>query len=418
MEQYYMQESVQPQDSNGHKDLEQAFSTFNSLSVQLAESYRELENRVAELNSELHETQTDYIKELKAKEKIANRLESLLRALPGGVVVLDGHGHIQDYNRAALDLLGEPLDQQAWYEIIQRAFSPQYDDGHEVSLVDGRRVTISTCPLESEPGQILLLTEVTEMRTLQDRLNQHQRLAAMGEMAASLAHQVRTPLSSALLYASLLKREKLGTEERLTISEKIVTKLGQLDLLVNDMLLYSKNGTVAEEDFSVESLCKDLQQYSENQIIDSNTKFTICSELSGTFLFGNQKMLVSALNNLITNAIQAMGSDGEISVNTALQAGKLLIAIKDNGPGMSNKVQHQIFKPFYTTRTDGTGLGLAVVTAIANAHGGSIRVSSQLGEGSTFIMELPVKEQRKKIVRKSSVNKEYRTTEKRYITVS
>ncbi len=412
-----MPEPVPQQDVKGHKNLEQAFSTFNSLSVQLAESYRELEHRVAELNSELHDTQTDYVKELKAKETIANRLESLLSVLPGGVVVLDGHGFIQDFNRAALDLLGKPLDHKPWYEIIQRAFSPRHDDGHEVSLVDGRRVTISTCPLESEPGQILLLTEVTEMRSLQDRLNQHQRLAAMGEMAASLAHQVRTPLSSALLYASTLKREKLSISERKNCSEKIVAKLGQLDSLVNDMLMYSKSGTVSEEDISVDSLCNDLQRYADSQLVASQTSLTIRNDLHNTYLFGNRKMLVSALNNLITNAIQAMGVGGEIIIETTKQAGMLFIAIIDNGPGMSQKVKNQIFKPFYTTKTDGTGLGLAVVTAIANAHGGNINVQSKLGQGSCFIVELPIKAQRNQESTAANVSKEYRSTENRFISV-
>jgi len=413
-----MSESVQQKPSDGHKGLEQAFSTFNSLSVQLAESYHELENRVSELNNKLNETQSEYIKELKAKERIANRLESLLSVLPGGVVVLDGHGHIQDYNRAAIDLLSEPLDNKPWYEIIQRAFSPRYDDGHEVSLVDGRRVTISTCPLESEPGQILLLTEVTEMRTLQDRLNQHQRLAAMGEMAASLAHQVRTPLSSALLYASSLKREKLSIEDRKTISEKIVNKLGQLDLLVNDMLLYSRNGTVTEEDFSIVSLCDDLQRSVETQLQSNNIKFTISNSLSDVFIFGNRKMLISALNNLITNAVQAIENGGEITVQTKIEVtGKLQIIIIDNGPGMSKRVQNQIFKPFYTTRSDGTGLGLAVVTAIANAHGGNIFVESRPGDGSKFIVELPIRDKRSLRSSKCDVNKDYRTTENNFISI-
>ncbi len=413
-----MPEAVQQHDTNGHKDLEQAFSTFNSLSVQLAESYRDLEHRVAQLNDELNETQSDYIKELKAKEQIANRLESLLKVLPGGVVVLDGHGLVQDFNRAAVELLGEPLAAKPWYEIIQRAFLPRYDDGHEVSLTDGRRVTISTCPLESEPGQILLLTEVTEMRTLQDRLNQHQRLAAMGEMAASLAHQVRTPLSSALLYASSLKREKLSDVDRKNISEKIVSKLGQLDLLVNDMLLYSKSGAVTEEDFSVSVLCDDIHQSAETMIQSSKTIFKINNKLNDIYLFGNRKMLVSALNNLITNAIQAMGTGGNITVETSIeQTGKLLLAIIDNGPGMTKKVQNKIFQPFYTTRSNGTGLGLAVVTAIANAHSGNIWVESSPGEGSRFVVELPIRGKRIGPVNKGDVNKEYRTTENNFISI-
>jgi len=100
----------------------------------------------------------------------------------------------QECNPAAVDLLGEPLRHRAWSEIIARAFAPRSDDGHEISLADGRRVNLSTCPLGDEPGQIILITDVTEMRRLQDRLHHQQRLAAMGETAASLAHQIRTPL--------------------------------------------------------------------------------------------------------------------------------------------------------------------------------------------------------------------------------
>ncbi|MFV1983946.1 MAG: ATP-binding protein, partial [Thiohalomonadales bacterium] len=136
------------------------------------------------------------------------------------------------------------------------------------------------------------------------------------------------------------------------------------------------------------------------------------------YLFGNRKMLVSALNNLITNAIQAMGTGGEIIVETKVkQEGKLLIAIIDNGPGMSKKVQNKIFKPFYTTRLNGTGLGLAVVTAIANAHGGNILVESCPGEGSRFIMELPIRGKRTGPIKNGDINREYRTTENNYISV-
>ena len=201
--------------------LQEAFTTFNQLSEQLVGSYHDLQGRVEQLNAELSTAKDERIKELSEKERLASRLSALLTALPGGVIVLDSSGVIQEYNPAAANLLGEPLENLAWSDVIRRAFSPRSDDGHEVSLTDGRRVSISTCPLESEPGQILLLTDVTEMRRLQDRLSQHQRLAAMGEMAASLAHQIRTPLSSALLYASNLKRPHLNDEQRDRFATKI-----------------------------------------------------------------------------------------------------------------------------------------------------------------------------------------------------
>ena len=194
--------------------LQNAFRDFNQLSNQLASSYQALEQRVVHLNDELHRTQDARIRELTEKERLANRLSTLLQALPGGVVALDGNGIVQEHNQAAIDLLGEPLAGISWAQVIERAFAPRSDDGHDVSLADGRRVNISTCPMINEPGQILLLTDVTEMRALQDRLNQQQRLVAMGEMAASLAHQIRTPLASAMLYGSQLKSHKLEENKR------------------------------------------------------------------------------------------------------------------------------------------------------------------------------------------------------------
>ena len=146
------------------QELQDAFGAFNQLSAQLSESYQQLEVRVAGLTSALETEQDERIKELTEKERVASRLASLLHALPGGVVVIDGVGNVQEHNPAAELLLGQPLLGLPWSEIINRAFCPRSDDGHDISLVDGRKVNISTCPLGTEPGQILLITEVTEIR--------------------------------------------------------------------------------------------------------------------------------------------------------------------------------------------------------------------------------------------------------------
>src|SRR5690606_13169564 len=124
-----------------------------------------------------------------------------LDILPGGVVVLDGRGRVIEANPLALELLGEPLLGVFWREVIQRSFAPRADDGHEISLQDGRRLSLATRSLAGEPGQLILLTDLTETRRLQDELARHARLSALGRMVASLAHQIRTPLSTALLYA-------------------------------------------------------------------------------------------------------------------------------------------------------------------------------------------------------------------------
>lgn len=196
------------------EDLQNAFEVFNDMSQQLANSYQELEGRVASLNQELVTAQNERLQELTEKVRVADRLQSLLKALPAGVVVLDAEGVVVESNPAAQSLLGEPLDGMTWIDVIKRAFSPKVDDGHDISLRDGRRVSISTEALGNEPGQILLLQDVTETRKLQEGLNRHKRLSDMGEMAASLAHQIRTPLSSALLYCSHIEQPQIDTDKR------------------------------------------------------------------------------------------------------------------------------------------------------------------------------------------------------------
>ncbi len=371
------------------RELQDAFGAFNQLSAQLTESYQQLEVRVAGLTRALEAEQDERIKELTEKERVASRLSSLLNALPGGVVVIDAEGRVQEHNPAALALLGEPLMGRPWSEIIARVFAPRSDDGHDISLVDGRKVNISTCPLGSEPGQILLITDVTEVRVLQDRLGQQQRLAAMGKMAASLAHQIRTPLSSALLYISSLKRPGLKEEERLRLAEKMASRLRHLEQLIEDMLLYSHQGKSSEELLSSQALLDELYQSVEAQLQAANIQFHSNNKAQNVYLRANRQMLLSALTNLVMNAIQALQDQGCIEAEVSLLNKDICITIRDNGPGISKEIQQQVFDPFYTTRTQGTGLGLAVVQAVARAHGGRIELVSEQGRGSEFRVILP-----------------------------
>lgn len=382
------------------QELQDAFGAFNNLSAQLTESYKQLEVRVAGLTTALETEQDERIKELTEKERVASRLASLLHALPGGVVVIDSEGKVQEHNPAAELLLGQPLLGLPWSSLIQRAFLPRSDDGHDISLVDGRKVNISTCPLGSEPGQILLITDVTEIRYLQDRMGQQQRLAAMGKMAASLAHQIRTPLSSALLYVAKLKRQILSDVERFDLTEKMTSRLRHLEQLIEDMLMYSREGKVGEEFFTSQTLIDELHQGLEAQLEITNTRFIEKNTNKDLIIYGNRQMLLSALSNLAMNAMQAMkessrvdNAHATIEVSIDKDESHIFISLKDNGPGISAELEQQIFDPFYTTRTQGTGLGLSVVKAVAKAHGGDVEYESIKNNGCTFKIILPLENQ-------------------------
>ena len=167
------------------EQLSEAFAEFEDASRALGLFYRDLERQVARLSEELAQARAAEAREYSEKERVARRLQSLLDALPGGVVVLDQHGRVQSCNPVAGELLGPVVCGEGWSDVVERAFAPRWDDGHDVSLADGRRVNIATQALDGEPGQILLISDVTETRRLHEQLEHHKRLSAKTEMAAA-----------------------------------------------------------------------------------------------------------------------------------------------------------------------------------------------------------------------------------------
>lgn len=375
-----------------NKDLEKAFVAFNQASEQLVSSYQVLETRVAELTDELAETRSKRDVELQQKERLADRLQTLLTALPAGVVVLDGNGVVQECNPAAIDLLGEPLVGEIWVDIIDRSFAPHADDGQEVSLKDGRLVSISASSLDSEPGMILLLKDVTEHRRLQGKLDLNKRLSAMGEMVASLAHQIRTPLSSALLYSSHLSQRDVNSHDRQRFAGKVLSRLRHMEKMVNDMLLFVRGEQMTCEDILIDDLLEEVEQILESQLSENDSEINLVNKASGTVLNGNRQALLGALLNLANNAMEVGGKGTRLLLETSFVSnGVMEIKLTDNGPGLSAQEQERVFEPFFTKRVGGTGLGLAVVQAVAHAHQGHAWVTSEKGVGATFGLSLPVR---------------------------
>lgn len=380
------------QTTGRNRELEDAFNVFNRMSLQLESSYRDLEQQVAGLTAELAAARSERLRQLAEKERLANRLSRLLETLPGGVIVLDAQGIVQECNPAALTLLGEPLLGQLWRDVMQRACAAEYGaDDNELKLANGRQITLSARALGTEPGQILLLTDVTEHRALQNLVNRQQRLSAMGEMAASLAHQIRTPLATALLYVSHLNRPQQTEADRVRVTDKIRTRLRHLEGMVNDMLVFARGGgSGAVEKVGIDSVLEELRQTLEPQLQALQAELHIDNTVPGAVVNGSRAALVGALLNLANNALQACGNAARLTINVrSPQPGRLSVSVSDNGPGIDAAGIERIFEPFYTTRPDGTGLGLAVVRAVAEAHHGSVWVESPPGQGASFGLRLP-----------------------------
>ncbi|MFJ7145845.1 sensor histidine kinase [Pseudomonas protegens] len=368
--------------------LEQAFALFNQMSSQLTDSYSMLEARVTELKGELAVVSAQRMQELAEKERLANRLQNLLDLLPGGVIVIDGHGIVSEANPAACDLLGLPLEGQLWRNIIARSFAPREDDGHEISLRDGRRLSIATRSLDAEPGQLVLLNDLTETRHLQDQLARHERLSSLGKMVASLAHQIRTPLSAALLYASHLTEQELPVATHQRFAGRLKERLHELEHQVRDMLVFARGELPLTDRLTPKSLLQSLQAAALTHVQDVAVRWQ-CDSHQGELLC-NRDTLVGALLNLIENAVQASAGAARLKVHLYSRGDTLRLCISDSGSGIDAAVLERLGEPFFTTKANGTGLGLTVVKAVARAHQGELSLRSRPGRGTCALVTLPL----------------------------
>ncbi|MDX1398560.1 MAG: ATP-binding protein [Oceanospirillum sp.] len=370
------------------EELQAAFLEFSALSEQLTSSYDQLQTKIASLTAELEEAKRQRTEELTKKQQVAEKLEHLLFLLPVGVVVIDGSGKVASANPTAKELLSGDLVGDGWVDVIERCFSPRQDDGYEISLKDGRLVSISTRSLEKEPGQMIVINDMTETRRLQEQVSRGERLTEMGRMVASLAHQIRTPLSAAMLYAGHLQSSDLPEEKRAKFSGKLLGRLQNLEQQIGDMLQFARGGSTVAEPFTTEAFADVFQSEAESISMASGIAIAVSSSGSGTVL-GHLDSLSGAVLNLVNNAVQA-GAD-RIDVSFDVSDDRLLtILVADNGPGIPQEQLDKILEPFFTTKSQGTGLGLSIVQSVVGAHKGELSVDSQLGMGCRFVISLPV----------------------------
>ena len=375
---------------NRRSELQAAFLAFGSVSEQLSSAFDSLRAQVAQLRGELGEAQA-------GKEHLAARLSALIKGLPGGVLVLDSRGEILECNPVARELLGEPLLAQSFAAVLARAATGAGAGllGEHTELRSGRFVNISRRQLQS--GEVVLLTDVTESHLMQVLLTRQQRLLTLGELAAGLAHQIRTPLATALLYASQMALPGRNPEDLARCAEKTAGSLKQLDKLVNDMLAFAHGGA-AREVVSVSALLEQVAQWLR-PALRRGVRLTIRTQAPDLTVRANAPSLVSAVLNLATNALQAATADLDLELLARrAEGGRAQIVVSDNGPGVPAHIRQRIFEPFFTTRARGNGIGLAIVKSVVEAHQGSVSLAESAGSadgapaGATFIIDLPAEE--------------------------
>ena len=373
------------------EELQRAFAVFNQVSHELTQAYMALQARVESLTSELAVANGELRRQYQEKEALSERLSLLLNALPAGVVALDSAARVGEANPAARQMFGDAVLGGEWSRVQAELIATEAPDEW---LLGARRVSIAESPLDSAGGRLLLVHDITAAHALKANAERNQRLAAMGEMAASLAHQLRTPLATALLYSANLAQPDLSETARTRFAGKAAEQLRRLERLIQDVLLFTRGESLGRDRIELRSLLDEAAQTIAPLCAERGVRFVPTLEVGDFIMTGSRKALAGALINLLDNALQACEvsppGDGQVTLAAQVDQGLVSVSVRDSGVGMSAETQARIFEPFFTTRGQGTGLGLAIALGVARAHGGRISVQSRPGAGSEFILALPV----------------------------
>ena len=369
---------LQPHDP---EQLRAALCAFSEVSSELTRSYGLLQRQVQRLEKELRANRLQIEQERQAKQRLEQRWAQLAEVLPVGIVVTNAEQHIEEHNTAATTLFNRPLKRAYWPDLLRDA-ADSAPDGPTIILENNRHVRLTQRSLE-HGGQLIAATDVTELTQLQQQVAHQQRLAELGEATSRLAHQIRTPLATAMLDASALLREPVPEVTRVRCA-RIVDRLQALERSLAHTLTYARRHVGEKELITVECLLSAVA--ADTTPLCTATLSWPATPPVGT-INGNLTALKGALSNLVVNANDAGAS--EIRIEAQLRDGSLIISCHDNGGGIDAQIHEHIFDPFYTTKTTGTGLGLPIAAATFTAHGGTLQLGETQPGATTFTARLP-----------------------------
>ena len=236
----------------------------------------------------------------------------------------------------------------------------------------------------------------TELHEKNKELQRRERLAALGEMAAGVAHEIRNPLGGIGLYASMLERDLADMPPQFEIIRKLSSGVANLECIVSDILAFAVDGEPNRCPVRLGGILDEVVAQVEAASQARKIVLTVDDALASQELYCDSTQIRRALINLLMNAFEAAGASGRVRVRSDSSPGidsehrpACRIAVEDNGPGLSPASENRIFDPFYTTKANGTGLGLAIVHRIAQAHGGSVAARNRTGGGAVFVLSIP-----------------------------
>lgn len=403
----------------------ESFEAFNKIINDLQRQYLSLEKEYREQGRELGEINYQLRRTIADNRAVTSFLNSILISLTSGVIAVDQGGIITHFNPAAERITGITIDRALGHkydEVITAKnggnfsaldtvlSSAEFDSEEKVIINNcGEEipVSVSTSLLSHECGEsygaVEIFFDLTKTKKLEDEVTRVKTLAALGEMAATVAHEVRNPLGGIGGFAALLKRELEGDEAKTQLVDKIITGVNILNQTVTALLDYTRRDQLSLHEVSLARLIEESVEYecTDRGDYQSAVQVEVKVEDRDLRLKCDPHLMRQVLLNLLRNGREAMPLGGRITVRaTRLTEDKALpissptvaIEVQDTGEGIPEDIRDKIFRPFFSTKhkNNGSGLGLASVWKTVQAHGGNVSVSSEVGKGSTFRIVLPV----------------------------
>lgn len=352
-------------------------------------------------------------------------LETIFHAIQEGIVVLDGNSLILYANRAAEKMFGFKAESAAGNPIARYLRDIDWDlvldlDGDEWTRLVSREIEITypehrfidfyVVPLAvarpGEQGAVVILRDITRDRMNEAKTIESERLNALTLLAAGVAHEIGNPLNSLTIHLQLLERElghlaeqdKAGLKELVDVSRREVERLDQI---ISQFLRAIRPTQPGFERISIKAIIDDTIEFLKHEVKDRDVLVEVEApdDLPPGYVDKNQ--IRQAFFNIIRNAIQAMANGGLLKITLGSNDRFVIVSFKDTGPGIPADDLSSIFEPYYTTKTEGSGLGLMIVQRIVRDHGGELEVHSEPKSGTTFTLFLPRDERRIRLLHAS-----------------
>jgi len=412
--------------------LNQALYHFNLSTFRLQDSYNQLRQRISRLDLELEKKNEQLKANLKEKERIKDYLYNILESLNNGVIVVDREGKVSTFNKASELISGidrKDVEGKLFSEVVDPLLSQDFksvfplgefqssEGEFKLNRKDGREVRVKfyITPLRGKEleGSVIILQDISQLKRLEEQAERNNRLSAMGEIAVSIAHEVRNPLGSIELLASLLRKEVEDDEDKRRLTDHILNGVKSIDYIINNLILFSRPQYPIFKTVNIHTFLDDSLLFVAHSLKQNNITLIKKYESVDPLVLGDSELLKQVFLNLTWNAIQAMPQGGQLTISTEIfdkgleddyenvvflpstrrdtsAGGYLELKFIDSGVGISDEDKRRIFNPFFTTKEKGTGLGLAIVHKIIEAHNGIIEVKSIMGHGSTFTITMPL----------------------------